>query len=664
MKKFLSVLLGLFLFLTSCGFQSMSSETSEIEKAESEKTETEYSETESGNINEQYNNSLLVPQTYDQVYEQLSSIRNLRSNYNTDFYATASDDMVFDVEESVDLPAVAESAVPKESSAAFSNDYSKTNVQVEGIDEGDVIKTDGRYIYILKEGCDLLILSADGKETQKLSQTRVAVNQENDQYKSNDSEGNYWLAYHYQYAQDLYVDNGLIAIVLQDYSYHEEYINNIWNYDNNTHTSLELYDISNPYQPVKIASFGQDGEYCDSRLMSGNVYMISRYYIYDYETDSKNYDSFIPHLYIEEDKTLIPVDDIIIPQEPDNYCYTVISRYSLADCKRASTKTILGTGDTIYMNGDHLYIAGSEYFNEMTEETFESVYSVSHYISGNRIKIFKVDIADDIYVEAVGTTDGYLLNQFSLDEYNGFLRVVTTVSRNSYHVYEDKEYGFSNYRYDNNVDYNELTIFDENLNVAGRISNLAEDERVYSVRFSGDVGYFVTFRQMDPLFSVDLSDPYDPRIMSELKIPGFSNYLHPYSDSLLFGLGQNADEDHGWTTGMKLSMFDVGDPYNVIEKDKLLLDEQYSTALYNHKAILVVPEKDLIGFPADNGYVLYTYSDENGFKLINKIEFSDDYWWYGNTRGLYINKNIYIVNEYKTIVLDMDSYEILARLSY
>jgi uncharacterized secreted protein with C-terminal beta-propeller domain len=147
---------------------------------------------------------------------------------------------------------------------------------------------------------------------------------------------------------------------------------------------------------------------------------------------------------------------------------------------------------------------------------------------------------------------------------------------------------------DGSKTFNALYVLDADLQVAGSITDLAQDEVIYSARFDGDIGYFVTFRQVDPLFAVDLSNPKAPVVLSALKIPGFSEYLHLWSDGRLFGLGRDADVETGRAGRMKLSMFDTSDPADVTERKTLLLDSDYSAALYNHKAILISRDKNLI----------------------------------------------------------------------
>ena len=298
------------------------------------------------------------------------------------------------------------------------------------------------------------------------------------------------------------------------------------------------------------------------------------------------------------------------------------------------------------------------------------------------------------------TVKGTLNDQFSMDEYEGHLRVVTTVNEYVYETrnVEQKETVDINgdgvidetdmiepYSYRYIIDskrYNSLYIYDEKLQLTGCIENLAPDEHIKSARLMGKVGYFVTFRQTDPLFSVDLSDPANPKVLGALKIPGFSTYLHPYGEGLLLGIGYDADETTGWTQGVKLSMFDVSDPANVKEVHKhSLTDFSYTGVEIDHKAALIDVEKDIIGFPVrgyhDTGeynvYVVYGYDEKNGFYP----KFSEGYamgydadlyefkyeLFSSDCRGAYIGDTFYMINPaYEIKSYDMENWEETGRV--
>ena len=611
-----------------------------------------------------------VPKEYVQVYEKLVNSQATDIYNGFDLFVEEEVEEEIAVEEApmmdvsdaivsdkVVMAPTAESAPAPEPGEVYREDeYSKTNTQVADIDEGDIVKTDGEYIYVLKDNRELLILSAAGEDTEVLSRRTVAEN-------SDDKGDDFYYSYS-QNASELYIHEDTLAVVLTAYEWSETWEDGRYSYANDNRSYIEFYDVSDPTEPVRTASAGQDGYYSASRMMDGVIYLITNYNV-PYDLIHEDYDSYIPGLFDNRGHEFMPADCIVYPEELRSRTYSVVCSYSMNGRDRLDEKAVLGYSGTVYMSGDHLYLADSYYFEDVLDEYTERIYQVEEVVSGYRTEILKLDLTgeDGITVAAAETVDGELLNQFSMDEYDGHLRVVTTYWQNSRKVYRDEELGFTNYKYSASGQTNGLYVLDSDMNLVGEVSGLAEDERVYSVRFSGDVGYFVTFRQVDPLFAVDLSDPAEPKIMSALKIPGFSNYLHPYSDTLLFGLGQDADEETGWTTGMKLSMFDVSDPYDVFEKDKLLLDIGYSTALYNHKAILISASRGIIGFPCDNGYVVYGYSEDEGFREITRTDLKGVYW-NGNSRGLYVGDYMYIVLQNCTAVLDMEDFELITTIEY
>ena len=207
-------------------------------------------------------------------------------------------------------------------------------------------------------------------------------------------------------------------------------------------------------------------------------------------------------------------------------------------------------------------------------------------------------------------------------------------------------------------------MLDGSLKTVGKLEGLAPDEHVKSARFSGEIVYFVTFRQVDPLFTVDLSDHANPKVLSALKIPGFSSYLHPWGEGLLVGLGYSADEETGGTTGVKLSMFDISDKTDVRESHVRKVKADWTPVMYNHKCILVDAQKNLIAFPADEYYFVYGYDAVGGFVQKGRIKLDTDEktFYENNARGLYIDGVFYLVQISSVTALDLNSLEKLATL--
>ena len=248
-----------------------------------------------------------------------------------------------------------------------------------------------------------------------------------------------------------------------------------------------------------------------------------------------------------------------------------------------------------------------------------------------------------------------------MDEYKGYLRLVATQDKWS------------------NNSYNSLCIFDKNMKKVSSIEKLGKGERIYSARFMGEYAYFVTFKETDPLFCADVSDPKHPKIVSELKIPGFSNYLHPFGNNKLFGFGESATK-RGEITGLKMSMFNIKNKQKVTQENVLELGEGFSSANYDHKAILVSDKKNIISFAVETEdydknidddvykgyYYLYSYNQNKGFKQLAKIEIYNipdnddekyfDYDWLA-IRGLYIEDYFYISDGEKMIVVDLNTYK-------
>lgn len=195
----------------------------------------------------------------------------------------------------------------------------------------------------------------------------------------------------------------------------------------------------------------------------------------------------------------------------------------------------------------------------------------------------------ELDVKASNKVPGRITNQFSLDEHDGFLRIATTIDP-QYSRYLDR---------DGEVTENAVWVLDNELDIVGELKGIAEDERIYSTRFIDDRLYMVTFKQVDPFFVIDLEEPQNPEILGELKITGFSRYLHPYDENHIIGLGKETTET-GRTKGLKISLFNVEDVSAPTEVAKYVTGERYanSEALYEHKAFLFSKERELLVIPA------------------------------------------------------------------
>lgn len=504
------------------------------------------------------------------------------------------------------------------------NSYSKTNVREEGVDEADIVKTDGSYLYIATREGELQIVKADGADMKIVSTTRLEASGED--------------------IREMYVDGNTLNLITSVYEttlYERE--KNTYDTVSRESANLYTYDITDRSKIKQTGHLSQEGNYESSRKVGQYIYLFTNYVPYSTE-DPEYVDGYVPRVNGEP----LLAEDIFLPKDQTMSSYIVISSVDLGKPDTVKeTKALVAGSEMLYVSSSNIYITRPEWEKE-----------------GERTSLVRFAYKDGkIQAEAAATVSGYLKDSFSLDEYEGKLRLVVT-------------------SYSSGIDSNALYILDENLETLGSIENLAEGEQIKSARFMGDKGYFVTFRNTDPLFSVDLSDPRNPVILGQLKIPGFSEYLHFYGENLLLGIGRDADPETGKELGLKLSMFDITDPANVTEKSKMVLDSvsEYMGA-QNYKSIMIDPEKNIFGFAYTEGpsspagdyeyayYAVFSYEEGTGFvnRLICPLN-EEGEWSYENfmdARGLYSNHILYIYNGKGIAAYDMDqNYEQVGELTW
>jgi uncharacterized secreted protein with C-terminal beta-propeller domain len=435
-----------------------------------------------------------------------------------------------------------------------------------------------------------------------------------------------------------------------------------------TDTTVDIYDIADKSAPALLHTLSQSGDYRDSRMIDGTLYLITNYYGGDLSRiDPKDPRTYVP-LYAEDGEQLTPApDDIILPFGDAWPAYTMVSGIDAAGSGSfVSNKSVYGESGTVYCSTDAVYFARANY---STEETPYGEFL--KYTSKTETVLTKAALQNgSIEITASATVPGTTLNQFSLDEYGGVLRLVTTNDRSTWYGFQNPMRAYtandwSRVPQGTSETSNALYTLDASLSVLGQVENLAPGERVFSCRFLGGIGYFVTFRQTDPLFSVDLSDPASPTVLGALNIPGFSEYLHPYADGELFGLGRDADAETGRQKGLKLTMFDNSDPADVKEKTTLLIEDgdAYSSAETNHKAILVDASKHLVAFPiqtwtgnaSESHYLIYAYDAQTGFTKVSDIKIDTGTNGWAEIRGLFIGNTFYVVGPNQVGAYDMEA---------
>lgn len=518
-----------------------------------------------------------------------------------------------------------DAASAESSNVSDTGAYSDTNLRENGVGEADIVKTDGKNIYTLCRSV-VTITAIDNGSMEKLA----SIEQ--------DAE---------RYVEDIYVQDDKLVLFgtlgrqvgnSEDSEAYDGY------YENNTY--VQVYDISDPSNPKEIGNMEQSGGYNTSRIVDGYVYVLSQFHPYEDNVTARDL-WYIP----EVQGKSIEAENIYMPQEAEGNEYTIITAFSLDNpSEKTDSKAVFGYSDVCYVSENNIYITSNYYEDSDVSRTL--IRKIS-YTDGKLVGVAQTKIK------------GMLNDSFSIDEYEGNLRLVTTIDE----IYSNDDIMPLNETADKtekavaeNVKdavpgTNSLYVLNDKLEIIGSIHNLAKDEIIYSARFMGDTGYFVTYRQVDPLFSVDLSDPENPKILGELKIPGFSEYLHPYGDGKLLGIGMDVSEDGFTTEGVKLSMFNVTDPSNVTEENKYTIEESYGTDVgYNYKGVFVDVQKNLFGFVTYHDgvtYQLYTYDEAEGFKEVMSRQLSG----YEGSRGLYIGDVFYLVSGNMIESYSMNGFE-------
>lgn len=432
--------------------------------------------------------------------------------------------------------------------------YSETNVQVEGIDELDLIKQDGEYVFYCIDNKIAIIDVKDINNPKKVSEINL--------------EENEYIRGIYVYKNQLIIikneyETKVVSTVLEDKEIHENEVRN--------YTQIYLYDIQDRENPVRKREIQIEGNYSSSRMQKGELYIITNKSVYANlgSTDENYYKPTYRDSLEDNEIKYINYDRIYKLQESQVINYTLIGRINLDDEKETEISTFFGSSHNVYMSENNLYIASVNYQNP--EKLVTSVYRFS--IDKEKIKLI-----------GKGDVEGGILNQFAMDEYNNDLRIVTNQIKD-----DETKY------------INTVFVLNEDMEVIGKLEGLANGEDLKSVRFDKEKAFIVTYKDIDPLFVINLENPSEIKILGELKIPGYSKYLEVYDETHLLGIGEDTKQTKTGEQrdGMKVTIFDISDLNNPKELSTVKIKDKYafSEVLYNHKVLLNVRKDGIISFP-------------------------------------------------------------------
>jgi uncharacterized secreted protein with C-terminal beta-propeller domain len=535
-------------------------------------------------------------------------------------------------------------------------DHSTTNIQVQGVDEADTVKNDGQYIYTISNQYsyydysssnthNVYIVSADTQNPKVVAKINLGNDtQPAGLFLSSDSSKLVVIASKYQTYYATREDIASSEPAILPY------------YSSNVYTFLYVYDISNKAQPTLTRNFTATGSYFNSRMIGDNVYAIvsQTAWVYnDLPSVPKVYDDGVEY-------AASPTSIYYADNNDTSYSFTSFYGLNVKDDAASATNmtVLMGGASAMYVSPSNIYITYSGW--DETTGQYNAIYRVA--INGLQLSL-----------QAQGSVPGYIINQYAMDEYNGYFRVATN---------------YWSYKESTSSQINNVYVLNQNLAITGKLEGLAPNENLHSARFMGNKCYLVTYQSVDPLFVIDLSDTTNPKVLGELKIPGYSDYLHPYDETHLIGVGKDSDLTDDDTTayyqGIKIALFDVSNVNKPTEISNVVIGDRgtQSEALDDPKAFLFDKSKNLLVIPISlavvseqdkaaygssaygqtvwQGAYVYTIT-ENGLQLrgtvthLNATQLNaesqlkepNSYWETQNqwiTRSLYIGNTLYTIS--------------------
>ena len=594
---------------------------------------------------------------------------------------------------------VASTAMPTAiaDTAATPVSHSDTNIQVAGVDESDSVKVaDDGYIYQIHNNQIRVI---KGFPIVELSETATIKFADENFYPTG-----------------IYVQNGKLVVLGSTWkmlntpqvqpvvsSKMAMPIGGIWwggYIPQTSQTRAFIFDMSDHANPKSVRDVAIDGDYLDSRRIGDELYFVARTYPRYYMMGSNVKNAFLmkttemlPTI-IDTKKgktatrTMSVTDVSYLPDfvEPD---YVVVASLNLQNPDKAlTTKAYLGAGELVYSSLNNLYLSASKYnFDNSTAD------AIPQDIVSTQIYKFNID-KGAVNFAAVGQVPGTALNRFSMDEHGDYFRIATTTQ---------------NWANGTNTSTNALFVLDKTMQPVGELEDLAKGERIYSTRFMGNRCYIVTFKQVDPLFAIDLSVPEKPFVAGELKIPGYSEYLHPYDENHLIGFGHEATTyNYGYgdvsiPLGLKMALFDVSDMNSPKELYSVKIgDKGTNTPLtYDAKALYWDAEKKLFGFPVDlhelpkgsdsanpsvygnsvwQGAYIYEVTPEKGFNLkaklsqipadVSPVKYEYGSYWDFDATNLFVDRilrienNLYTLSNNQLNIYDLENFNKIQSLAF
>lgn len=505
-------------------------------------------------------------------------------------------------ESKIDDPAASDA--PKESlQMNTQDDFSKTNTMFEGIDESDFVKNDFDNLFV-QDDDKVSIIDISGEKMKLITTIKPEL-------KKTDT------------IREMYADTNINRIVLiierriekevEDNSQYTtgDVYEGCQNVQEDATVIMQTYDITDRTNPELVGTINVDGRYKDSRKKDQQIVLFTTRYLSS--MDVKDKDGLIPAVNGKKMK----LDSIYIGDSIETELTTVSVNLSKPD-EPLDQMTIMSGYPEIYVSDSAIYLYEDTYQDGDGYTEITRFYFHTGYLGQGQSVMVRGSITD----------------KFAISEGEEGIRILTTIE-------------------DGNESTNELHLYNFGLEEEGSVTGIAKGEEIYAARYIGNIAYFVTYHNTDPLFAADISDPQHPKLLGNVKMTGYSDYLHPYGDNLLLGIGYETNPDTSDMIGVKLTMFDISDPVNLKILDSVVIDNANTQATYNYKAILADARKNLIGFGVElwdeqsenesSEYLVYRWENGHFQKVLTQKTGADQAENSEKVRGVYAGMRFYCI---------------------
>lgn len=524
---------------------------------------------------------------------------------------------IYEISEMASIPE--EQLVNPEAEEFGDPDYAKANIPAESLTEGDLIVTDGSYIYMICAS-ELVIVAASGESTAEVGRIFV-TNPPPEGYSGSETP------------QKLFVSGDNLYVVTYEYLYQSGESDGSTASSEKVH--VKQYDISNKAEPVIVSDFAQSGRYLDSYVSGDVLYLIGAYSIW--VPDEADASTYVPTITRNGEDALLEPSSIYICPGLDSTDYTVLSTIQLSDGAHLTTKALTGYNAWNAADGENLYLARTSYTYTMGDPYDQDQYSVTDYTYNAFTRLTRLSMDGNLELLGSGTVEGYLFGQGAMSLSDGNLYLGTIRNGYAYQVFTDEKYGFVNYQVGERTASNAVYALDGELNLLRSAEDVAGDETVYSIRFVGSTAYVMTYLDLIPKFAIDMTaETLSPTAISGLT--DMAHNLYDFGENQTAGVGVSRDET-GAVSSLRLDVYTASGT-SLTLSDSVEVSDQWDISMNSPAAVQVFPEEQLIAVPVGSAYQIYAFENgalteagtvEMGYISASTRAFHNgDYWYFCN----------------------------------